>query len=676
MSERPAAPEPKLEDPAAYQNPERFCDVVMKGGITSGVAYPRAVCELARAYSFKSIGGASAGAIAAAAAAAAEYQRRTGAGTGGDECGFARLAKLPLWLAEGRNLADLFQANPPTAPLYKLLDKALSPTGGAFRKALGLLSEAWRNFPLRAFVGAAAGLLLILPLVADSLLWLNPGDGPASALAVGSRAVLFVYVGLFTLLFVAAAASLCVAVGLVRRGSSGLAENYYGLTTGLLDPAGDDARPALTTWLADEIDAIAGKPRRSEPLTFGDLWGADGALDRAQLSPEEDRGVRLQIMTTNLTLGRPYRLPFDADSTEYFYDPAEWAKFFPAYVMKWLEDHPRQLTETAPKRRARQEARWKSFEPRRPLPAPEHLPVVIAARMSLSFPVLISAVPLWKVDWSQAADEETGDERPVKLERCVFSDGGISSNFPIHFFDTPLPRWPTFGIDLQNFPPSDKPRPKDERENSLLVSDNKGGLSDAWDRFDDPARAPSARLTGFFGALVNTMYNWADNAQMRVPGYRDRVVHIYQGADEGGLNLNMGKDVILGLAERGRAAGAKLRERFTGRDGNPLDWDNQRWIRYRSTLALVEELLRDLRHAARSPLAGDAPYETLVARSKTDPPPSYRLREPEQRDFAVRLTRGLLELADEWERERERTGQSFADGQPRPAPELRIRPRI
>lgn len=56
------------------ENPSRKldeCDLVMKGGITSGVVYPPAVLELATRYRFRSIGGSSAGAIAAALAAAA-----------------------------------------------------------------------------------------------------------------------------------------------------------------------------------------------------------------------------------------------------------------------------------------------------------------------------------------------------------------------------------------------------------------------------------------------------------------------------------------------------------------------------------------------------------------------------------------------------------------------------
>jgi len=54
-----------------YSAPALECDVVLEGGITSGVVYPHALCELARTYRFVDVGGTSAGAIAAACAAAA-----------------------------------------------------------------------------------------------------------------------------------------------------------------------------------------------------------------------------------------------------------------------------------------------------------------------------------------------------------------------------------------------------------------------------------------------------------------------------------------------------------------------------------------------------------------------------------------------------------------------------
>ena len=63
------------------------------------------------------------------------------------------------------------------------------------------------------------------------------------------------------------------------------------------------------------------------------------------------------------------------------------------------------------------------------------LPVLVATRMSLSFPGLLAAVPLWTVQ----------DGKPV---RHWVSDGGISSNFPVHLFDAWVPGRPTFGLNL------------------------------------------------------------------------------------------------------------------------------------------------------------------------------------------------------------------------------------
>jgi hypothetical protein len=55
----------ELRHAAAYANPEADCDLIMKGGITSGVVYPLTACQLAKRYRFRRLGGASAGAIAA-----------------------------------------------------------------------------------------------------------------------------------------------------------------------------------------------------------------------------------------------------------------------------------------------------------------------------------------------------------------------------------------------------------------------------------------------------------------------------------------------------------------------------------------------------------------------------------------------------------------------------------
>src|SRR3712207_2244044 len=119
-----------------YSNADRQCDIVMKGGITSGVVYPKAVCELAQTYRFKNVGGTSAGAIAAAATGAAEYGRATG--------GFEGLEKLPTWLGEGTHLQDLFQPQPETAGLYRVLLASIGPGP----KWLYVPMAAMRSFPL------------------------------------------------------------------------------------------------------------------------------------------------------------------------------------------------------------------------------------------------------------------------------------------------------------------------------------------------------------------------------------------------------------------------------------------------------------------------------------------------------------------------------------------------
>src|SRR3954452_2097900 len=94
------------------QRPEQQCDLVMKGGITSGVIYPAALVRLAETYRFRGLGGTSAGAIGAAVGAAAELGRERG--------GFDSVARLPATLGDGA-LGDLFQAQPGTAGLLRLL---------------------------------------------------------------------------------------------------------------------------------------------------------------------------------------------------------------------------------------------------------------------------------------------------------------------------------------------------------------------------------------------------------------------------------------------------------------------------------------------------------------------------------------------------------------------------
>jgi Patatin-like phospholipase len=74
----------------------RNCDLIMKGGITSGVVFPLAIVELSKEFRFKNVAGTSAGAIAAALTAAAEYQRVESGN--GKPAGFNQIATLPAFL--------------------------------------------------------------------------------------------------------------------------------------------------------------------------------------------------------------------------------------------------------------------------------------------------------------------------------------------------------------------------------------------------------------------------------------------------------------------------------------------------------------------------------------------------------------------------------------------------
>ena len=612
--------------------PARPCDVVMKGGITSGVVYPHAVCELAGTYRLKNVGGTSAGAIAAAAAAAAEYGRERG--------GFEDLAKLPSEIGAPGKLASLFQPAAATRPLFDLMITAVEHRGR--ERAPALAKGLLRCFRVPALLGALPGLALI------ALAWLAAADDLVVAIAMTVAGAVLATIGAY-------AAVLFRAVTVAR---AAIPENAYGMCTGM--PGVTDApQEALTPWLEQLIDGLAGRTG-GDPLTFGDLWAGPGG-DVAAADPDAP-WMRLEMVTTNVTNRRAERLPWASD--EYYFDGVELRRLFPEAIVRWLEEHPPPVQGTKSEQRDLQLLRGQLW-PLRPLPHAADLPVLVATRMSLSFPVLLSAIPLWRVDWTRTANvqaragwrtwvdahrdewEEMRDE-PERLhavepelarpaaERCWFSDGGISSNFPVHFFDAFLPRHPTFAINLRPFHPDHRDATS-ERDKVWLADTNVGGISDWWYRFD-------ADLGAFLGGIVRTMQNRVDEAQMRLPGYRDRVVHVSMTDEEGGLNLTMAPPVIEALTERGRWAGKRLVERFAEEpaDGAALSWPNHRWVRYRSSLASLAVMLREF---ARGYGDDAEPTYPGLARRKSDAAPAgYRITGP-QRRLALELSKGMATLA-------------------------------
>ena len=631
----------ELRSRETYLGPElRECDVVMKGGITSGVLYPLAVCELATRYRLCSVGGTSAGAIAAAAAAAAEVGRSSGQlGSG-----FDGLAQLPNWLRSDEHLLGLFRPPGNTRRLHGVLVRMVTPGTKLTRKAVAffgfsLVSSRWW-LPVFATI---PGLFLVLALLV--------GDGGSPLAWVGAVvALILAVIGL----------GLGAVVSALLTAGHVLEKNHYGIVTG---SQAHDGADSLSDWLADKLDELAGK--RGALLTFGDLQKA---------------GVNLEMMTTNITEGRPYRLPHDLGS-QFCFDEDELRLHFPQRVVDHLLAHapgPRTATGLVP------------------LPPADQLPVVVATRMSLSFPLLISAVPLYSVDSSKlACGEKT-------FERSWFSDGGIASNFPISFFDSLLPSRPTFGINLRPFhecfPISD-----DERRNVWMPRRNGDGIIEWWARWPDGKGLGS--VGSFLWTIVRTMQNWVDNTQTRVPGYRDRIVHISHTEEEGGMNLAMPPARLARLAERGRCAGERLWAYYTTPPREPLpveelqtldhaelkprtvSWENHRWIRLRTSLALFADSIGSLSDAVDDDYTGDLMADINAA-------PGYRFANKDQQALAqalvlgvsgptiptdptprVRLSAGLRQLADEIS-DVERRGLKVPLGveAPAPAPTLRIAP--
>ena len=504
------------------------CDLVMKGGITSGIVYPAAVLELSKEFQFANIGGTSAGTIAAALTAAAEYRRQNGGGS----AGFERIAELPAWMAEvvdGRSrLLRLFQPTGETASLFEIALAYIEK-----KKWSAVVRAFLRGFPAGASAAAFVGVSLMI----------------VAAMAADHVAIVVVIAALIAI--TAGAVVIASVVEALLFANRALPRNGFGVSSG----------SALTEWLAEEIEIVAGV---AQPLTFGDLRKA---------------GVNLQMMTTNLTHGRPYRLPFE-DRNHYF-TPEDMRRLFPERIVQWMLEHA--------------EVKRELYV----LPA-DDLPIVVATRMSLSFPLLLSAVPLWAIDFGRRTETH-------EAERCWFSDGGMTSNFPVHFFDAPVPRWPTFAINLAER----SPRYHSEGQRIYVPRTNHGGILEWWSPFDD--------LFGFVKRIVGTMQNWRDNMLLHLPGQRDRIAHVLLAPGEGGLNLSMDRETIEDVASRGAEAGRAFREDFR--------WANHKWVRFLSFTSALEDALEKWERAFDD--ATEPPtFRELVSGSM--PLPSYKISAEER----------------------------------------------
>lgn len=583
------------------------CDIVMAGGVTSGIIYPGAVEVIARRYRFRSIGGTSAGAIAAAVTAAAEYGRLTGK----NPDAFRQVGALPESLGHAATdghsrLFHLFTPETPTRPLLALLTPLLAG-GGALRQIVRIAraSAAFWQISLPVVAVLAAGLAVLIPLLL--------------------QAAYFPVVVVLALTLATACVAWCLGTAymLVRHWLPALKDNGYGICSGKATPQCTTSAPdqpdfqGLTDWMHAEIQRAAGRTVEDLPLTFGELWGAPTSPDEAPAAatPVAPRTIELSMIASDISRNRTIQLPFLETPSPLYVSKSMLEAYFPKSVVDWMVakrgDHDARIRPDADVVR---------------LPWPQNLPILFGARLSLSFPVLLSAVPLKTPDFAKRKQSDGS----IDLRSVWLSDGGLTSNFPIHFFDSPIPSRPTFCLNLIDFDtalaetvdaqnslnkaitepraasrkatsrpaivPQGDPAPNDPVWDFISMAEGNRIPPLPFTAFD----VPGAGLLSFFLTLLNTARAWSDNQMLIAPGVRDRVVNIALRDDEGGLNLDMPPNVIADLDRRGRAAGLLISARFdptrahdpeTGAKNRTI-FTNHRWVRFRSFMAAFEDIAR------------------------------------------------------------------------------------
>jgi hypothetical protein len=424
--------------------------------------------------------------------------------------------------------------------------------------------------------------------------------------------------------------------------------------------------PALTEWLHDVLQNLSGKVL-AEPLTFKDLWESPRYKDE----PKTPKALSLQMITTSVSHHEPRTVPFE--NGRFWFRRDVFAKLFPADVVAWLV------------KRGGVPIKCDGGEFYELVHGGD-LPVLVGMRMSLSFPLLISAVPLYEpANWetgevSEASGTTTGDEEEDPRERsvldstdslasggrragstitgfrvCWFSDGGISSNFPVHLFDAPLPVWPTFAINLVYPGPNDGPLP----EIALPTSNNAG-----WQRTYQSIAKPiaAAEIASFLFGIIGTMQNWRDLLLARAPGQRDRIVAVPLASYEGGINLNMPQEILSSISKKGTQAGAA----FAG-----FSFDNHYWIRWRNLASALQRYTVQIAESAASqpPIP---PYvdSYATARTGTPPPPSYSFGSKKRQKAAEALLAHMEVQGGQWKN----SGPDLTVRAPRPLPQMQIAP--
>ena len=180
------------------------------------------------------------------------------------------------------------------------------------------------------------------------------------------------------------------------------------------------------------IQQAAGRAVGDAPLTFGDLWCPPGEAVAPE-APSDDALV-LRLFSTNLEHGRPYIFPLDEQTAtgsdlslrateRLYFSPEELKPYLPEDVHRWMVERTQPYVLETDRKDRDPDAAEATRLGIRHMPPPHDFPVLLAARMSLSCPLLFLVVPLCTID-------NDAPRRSHSFRRCWFSDGQLP-NAPV-----------------------------------------------------------------------------------------------------------------------------------------------------------------------------------------------------------------------------------------------------
>ena len=366
---------------AASAVPALAFDAFVGGGFTRGALVPPAALERARTHRLRTIGAAPGGAVAAALIAAAEYGR--------ERYGFGKLAALERSLADGTAREALFAAEAPLRPLLAWLRslerRAPAPQPGP--GPAGLVATFWSWFPawVRWVFDVVPGSLrdalpwhywiaTVLGGVAGGTIDVLLAKGLVDASHPLARSVVAIVLPVMFVGCWVASVGAC-AGRLWRILAVDVPANGYGLCTGLESArSADAATPPFTRWLHERIQELAGLPTGAPPLTLG-------ALRSRRVNGGTEAAPIVTVMPVASPLPGAQGAPADAEAL--FVREDEWRRLFPPEVVAHVVESAR----AAAPGPARADGLL-------PLAAPDELPLVALARMSLALPLRLAPVPV------------------------------------------------------------------------------------------------------------------------------------------------------------------------------------------------------------------------------------------------------------------------------------------